>query len=107
MSAPTLEQVNLVNTCINNAVELQTAFGDLQALMTYLTFNADVLESLAAADFSDPSTPGPLHGFDPAKITAFVAAVQSIAANATANNNANAIAVAVLARSMWGVGRCG
>ena len=98
MPAPTLEQVNLVNAAIQSAAEAQTALMDLQNYLMQLQFSNDLATAIASADFTDPATPRPLAGFDPAKFVAFNTAASAVLTLVASNNNAIGIAFAALAR---------
>ena len=95
MSSPTLQQTNLVNSAARAAKEGFAALADLQAYLVSVEYS-QFAAGVATADFTDPTTPGPLVGFNPADYAAFNAAAGQIVALVQANNGAVGKAFAAL-----------
>jgi hypothetical protein len=95
MAAPTQQEIKLVNLAIAAARDGFAAFADIQAFLTSVQFSPNSA-GIATADWSDPTTPGPLRGFNPADFAAFVTSCQAIIGTVTANTNAVGTAFAAL-----------
>lgn len=95
MSAPTLQQTNLVNSAARAAKEGCASLADLQTYLTSVAYSP-FAAGIATADFTDPATPGPLTGFNPADFAAFTAAAGQIVSLVQANGGALGKAFAAL-----------
>lgn len=94
--APTKQQLNLLSKAAKAAQDGYQALAELQGFQTFAGASPST-SGVAAADFTDPATAGTFKGFDPAKFTAFLAAVQALVGAVQADKGAIAVAFAAMA----------